>query len=81
VDDELDSLGGSGADLKEAAGWKSRRRPARPQRGAVRGQRQATMSPPRPPLNAENILATLYHQGVRYVVIGAFAAITRGAPN
>lgn len=38
------------------------------------------MSPTRPDLSAEDILAALNHQGVRYVVIGAFAAIAQGAP-
>lgn len=38
------------------------------------------MNPLRPPLSAEDILAALNHHGVRYVVIGAFAAIAQGAP-
>lgn len=37
------------------------------------------MSPLRPPLSAEDILAALNHRGVRYVVI-ALAAIAQGAP-
>jgi hypothetical protein len=38
------------------------------------------MSPARPDLSAEDILAVLNRRGVRYVVIGAFAAIAHGAP-
>ena len=38
------------------------------------------MSPRRPRLSAEDILAALNRQGVHYVVIGAFAAIAQGAP-
>ena len=38
------------------------------------------MSPTRPPLSAEDILAALNRRGVRFVVIGAFAAIAQGAP-
>lgn len=38
------------------------------------------MSPARPPLSAQDILAALNRRGVRYVVIGAFAAIAQGAP-
>lgn len=38
------------------------------------------MSPARPDLSAEDILAVLKRRGVRYVVIGAFAAIAHGAP-
>src|SRR5579884_2375488 len=38
------------------------------------------MSPARPDLSAEDILAVLNRRGVRYVVIGAFAAIAQGAP-
>lgn len=38
------------------------------------------MSPGRPLLSAEDILAALNNRGVRYVVIGAFAAIAQGAP-
>lgn len=38
------------------------------------------MSPVGPSLSAEDILAVLNRQGVRYVVIGAFAAIAHGAP-
>jgi hypothetical protein len=34
----------------------------------------------RPPLSAQDILAALNRRGVRYVVIGAFAAIAQGAP-
>jgi len=38
------------------------------------------MSPARPPLSAQDILAALNRRAVRYVVIGAFAAIAQGAP-
>jgi hypothetical protein len=38
------------------------------------------VSPRRPQLSAEDILAALNNRGVRYVVIGAFAAIAQGAP-
>jgi hypothetical protein len=38
------------------------------------------MSPTRPELSAKDILAALNRRGVRYVVIGAFAAIAHGAP-
>jgi len=38
------------------------------------------MSPARPELSAEDILAALNRRGVLYVVIGAFAAIAHGAP-
>ena len=38
------------------------------------------MSPARPDLSAESILAVFNRRGVRYVVIGAFAAIAQGAP-
>ncbi len=38
------------------------------------------MSPARPDLSAEDILAVLNRRGVRYVLIGAFAAIAHGAP-
>jgi len=38
------------------------------------------MSPARPNLSAEDIFAVLNRRGVRYVVIGAFAAIAHGAP-
>jgi len=38
------------------------------------------VSPPRPPLSAEDILAAFNARGVRYVLIGAFAAIAQGAP-
>lgn len=38
------------------------------------------MSPRRPQLSAEDILAALNTREVRYVLIGAFAAIAQGAP-
>lgn len=38
------------------------------------------MTPARPELSAEEILAVLNRHQVRYVVIGAFAAIAQGAP-
>jgi len=38
------------------------------------------LNPARPELSAEDILAALNARGVRYVVIGAFAAIAQGAP-
>jgi hypothetical protein len=38
------------------------------------------VSPRRPQLSAEDILAALNRRGVHYVVIGAFAAIAQGAP-
>lgn len=38
------------------------------------------MTSPRPDLSAEDILAALNRRKVRYVVIGAFAAIAQGAP-
>ena len=38
------------------------------------------MSSTRPELGAKDILAALDRRGVRYVVIGAFAAIAHGAP-
>lgn len=38
------------------------------------------MSAQRPGLSAEDILAALNARGVRYVLIGAFAAIAQGAP-
>ena len=38
------------------------------------------MTPQRRQLSAEDILAALNGRGVRYVVIGAFAAIAQGAP-
>jgi hypothetical protein len=38
------------------------------------------MSPRRSELSAEDILAAFNRHGVRYLVIGAFAAIAQGAP-
>jgi hypothetical protein len=38
------------------------------------------MSLTRPELSAEDIRAALNRQGVRYIFIGAFAAIAQGAP-